>query len=94
MARTLLSWSASLIVCAVDSVVGLEIGWFHDCAAAAVHEPAVNTAINVKYLMLLGWARDGMDHGVPIVGNLVETGRLSGLRRSFVGPSHACAASV
>ena len=59
-----------LIVCAVDSVAGSGIGWFHGCAAAAVHNVPAIAAIKVRTLMPLGWMTGAMNRRGWIVENL------------------------
>ena len=70
LAPTVLSCSAKLMVCAVDSVAGSGIGWFHGCAVAAVHNVPAIAAIKVRTLMLLGWMTCAMHRGGWMVENL------------------------
>ena len=64
----MLSCSANVMVCAVDSVAGSGIGWFHGCAFAAVHNVPDMDAIKVRTLMPLGWI-NGATH---LEGRIVE----------------------
>ena len=66
----MLSCSANLIVCSVDSVAGSGIGWFHGCAVAAVHNVPAIAATKVRTLMPWGWMTGAMNRRGWIVENL------------------------
>lgn len=65
-----LSCLVNLIVCFVDFVVGLGIGWFYGCVVVVVYNVFVIVVIKVRILMFLGWMMGVMNCRGWIVENL------------------------